>query len=59
MYERLGVIYFSRPPKHMTLNTIKSPVLKKLGFDKNGFEQTGNLVPTAGGELDRAQQDRC
>ena len=48
-YERLGVIYFSRPPPPMHLNTINSPVLKKLGMDKNGFEQNGS-VPTAGGE---------
>lgn len=46
-YERLGVIYFSRPPPPMLLNTIRSPVLERAGCDKNGFEMEGS-VPTAG-----------
>jgi hypothetical protein len=49
MYERLGVIYFSRPPPSMRLNTIDSPVLKEAGCDKNSFEISNNPVPTAGG----------
>ena len=32
----------------MLLNTIKSPVLQRLGYGTNGFEQNGNKVPTAG-----------
>jgi len=46
-FERLGVIYFSRPPKPILLSTIDSPVLKRVGCDKNGFEREGK-VPTAG-----------
>lgn len=49
-YERLGVIYFSRPPPPMRLTTIDSPILKRAGCDKNGFEMDGNTAPTAGGK---------
>lgn len=48
-FERLGLIYFSRPPVHMHLKTIDSPVLKQAGCGKNGFEEEGRTVPTAGG----------
>jgi len=46
-YERLGVIYFSRPPPPMRLNTIDSPVLQRAGCGTNSFEESG-AVPTAG-----------
>jgi len=48
MYERLGVIYFSRPPIDLVLKTVDSPVLKAAGCDKNYFELAGNPSPTAG-----------
>jgi len=60
-HPRLGLLYFSRPPPHMLLNTIKSPVLKRAGCDKNGFEVDGHTVPTAGEfqiQKQHWQQDR-
>ncbi|KAJ7204667.1 Clavaminate synthase-like protein [Mycena pura] len=45
--DRLGLLYFSRPHNDIRLSTIKdSPVLQREGYTENGFEKTGNAVPT-------------
>ncbi|CAK5261903.1 unnamed protein product [Mycena citricolor] len=49
--DRLGLLYFSRPHNDVKLATIQeSPVLKEAGYTQNGFEKTGNPVPTMEGK---------
>ncbi|KIY52172.1 Clavaminate synthase-like protein [Fistulina hepatica ATCC 64428] len=46
-YDRLGLLYFSRPHNDVKLNTVKdSPVLNREGSTQNRFESSGNGVPT-------------
>ncbi|KAF7316358.1 Flavonol synthase [Mycena indigotica] len=45
--DRLGLLYFSRPHNDVKLATIQdSPVLRREGYTENGFEKTGNEIPT-------------
>ncbi|KAI0790038.1 Clavaminate synthase-like protein [Abortiporus biennis] len=46
-FDRLGLLYFSRPNNDVPLATVKeSPVLQREGYTQNSFEKSGNPVPT-------------
>ncbi|KAJ7606094.1 Clavaminate synthase-like protein [Roridomyces roridus] len=44
--DRIGLLYFSRPHNDVKLSTIKSPLLERVGYTENEFENGGNPVPT-------------